>query len=163
MVRAITAHRRPRIAGYAEQGATGGIAGEIDYGARSSNGLPTAKRLMVKLQCHLQNAEMLIVRREALGVVALVTPWNFPYAMITCKAAAAIAAGCPVVVHPSSETPLSALALAELAEQPQAYSMVTGKAGYHRRCFVPHSVRGLSFTGSTEIGKLIATAECEHR
>jgi aspartate-semialdehyde dehydrogenase len=59
----------------------------------------------------------MIVRREALGVVGVVTPWNFPSAMLTRKAAAALAAGCTVVAHPSSETPLSALALAELAER----------------------------------------------
>ena len=65
---------------------------------------------------HLPGAEML-VRREALGVAALLTPWNFPSAMLTRKAAAALAAGCTVVAHPSSYTPLSALALAELAER----------------------------------------------
>ena len=57
------------------------------------------------------------VRREPVGVVACVTPWNFPSAMITRKAAAALAAGCTVVVRPASETPFSALALAELGER----------------------------------------------
>src|SRR5690606_38944821 len=92
--------------------------GEIDYGASFIEWFAEeAKRINGEtIASHLPDAEML-VRREALGVVALVTPWNFPNAMITRKAAAAIAAGCPVVIHPSSETPLSALALAELAER----------------------------------------------
>ncbi|MFV0798717.1 NAD-dependent succinate-semialdehyde dehydrogenase [Brucella sp. MAB-22] len=137
--------------------------GEIDYGASFIEWFAEeAKRLNGEtIASHLPNAEML-VRREALGVVALVTPWNFPHAMITRKAAAAIAAGCPVVVHPSSETPLSALALAELAERAGMpagiFNVVTGKA-------VPivdvlcrdERVRALSFTGSTDIGRLIAT------
>ena len=80
---------------------------------------------------HLPGAEML-VRREPLGVAALVTPWNFPAAMLTRKAAAALAAGCTVVGHPSSETPLSALALAELAERAGlpagVFNVVTGDA-----------------------------------
>ena len=87
--------------------------GEIDYGAAFIEWFAEeAKRLNGEtIASHLPDAEML-VRREALGVVGLVTPWNFPNAMITRKAAAALAAGCPVVVHPSTETPLSALALA---------------------------------------------------
>lgn len=136
--------------------------GEIDYGASFIEWFAEeAKRLNGETTAsHLQNAEML-VRREALGVVALVTPWNFPHAMITRKAAAAIAAGCPVVVHPSSETPLSALALAELAERAGMpagiFNVVTGKAAPIVDVLCgDERVRGLSFTGSTEIGKLIA-------
>ncbi|KAB2676570.1 NAD-dependent succinate-semialdehyde dehydrogenase [Brucella tritici] len=137
--------------------------GEIDYGASFIEWFAEeAKRLNGEtIASHLANAEML-VRREALGVVALVTPWNFPHAMITRKAAAAIAAGCPVVVHPSSETPLSALALAELAERAGMpagiFNVVTGKAAPIVDVLCrDERVRGLSFTGSTEIGKLIAT------
>ncbi|MND57178.1 Glutarate-semialdehyde dehydrogenase DavD [compost metagenome] len=137
--------------------------GEIDYGAAFIEWFAEeAKRLNGEtIASHLPNAEML-VRREALGVVGLVTPWNFPNAMITRKAAAAIAAGCPVVVHPSSETPLSALALAELAERAGlpsgVFNVVTGKAApiVDVLC-CDERVRALSFTGSTEIGKLIAT------
>lgn len=138
-------------------------SGEIDYGASFIEWFAEeAKRLNGEtIASHLQNAEML-VRHEALGVVALVTPWNFPHAMITRKAAAAIAAGCPVVVHPSSETPLSALALAELAERAGMpagiFNVVTGKAAPIVDVLCrDERVRGLSFTGSTEIGKLIAT------
>ncbi|MFK0684637.1 NAD-dependent succinate-semialdehyde dehydrogenase [Ochrobactrum sp. BD67] len=137
--------------------------GEIDYGASFIEWFAEeAKRLNGEtIASHLPNAEML-VRREALGVVALVTPWNFPHAMITRKAAAAIAAGCPVVVHPSSETPLSALALAELAERAGIpagiFNVVAGKAAPIVDVLCrDERVRGLSFTGSTEIGKLIAT------
>ncbi|RWC09847.1 NAD-dependent succinate-semialdehyde dehydrogenase, partial [Mesorhizobium sp.] len=101
------------------------------------------------------------VRREPLGVVGVVTPWNFPAAMLTRKAAAALAAGCTIVAHPSSETPLSALALAELGERAGlpagVFNVLTGKAStiVGRMCEDPR-VRAMSFTGSTEIGRLIA-------
>lgn len=103
----------------------------------------------------------MIVRREALGVVGIVTPWNFPSAMITRKAAAALAAGCTVVAHPSSETPLSALALAELGERAGlpagVFNVVTGDAAIIvGRMNADPRIRAMSFTGSTEIGKLIA-------
>lgn len=112
---------------------------------------------------HLRDVEM-IVRREALGPVGVVTPWNFPSAMITRKVAAALAAGCTCVVHPSAETPLSGLALAELAERaglpPGVMNLVPGNAA----TIVGHMcadarLRAMSFTGSTGIGRLIA-AQC---
>lgn len=112
---------------------------------------------------HLKNVEM-IVRREALGPVGVVTPWNFPSAMITRKVAAALAAGCTAVVHPSAETPLSGLALAELAERAGlpagVMNVVPGDAEtiVGRMCADPR-LRAMSFTGSTEIGKMIA-ARC---
>ncbi len=123
-----------------------------------------AKRLNVEsVTSHLAGAEML-VRREALGVAALLTPWNFPSAMLTRKAAAAFAAGCTVVAHPSSYTPLSALALAELAERaglpPGVLNIVTGDAEPIASRFCDDErVRIVSFTGSTEIGRKIA-ARC---
>jgi aspartate-semialdehyde dehydrogenase len=110
---------------------------------------------------HLRDVEM-IVRREALGPVGVVTPWNFPSAMITRKVAAALAAGCTCVVHPSAETPLSALALAELAERAGlpagVMNVVPGDAAtiVGRMC-ADQRLRAMSFTGSTEIGRLIAT------
>ena len=112
---------------------------------------------------HLRDAEM-IVRREALGPVGVATPWNFPSAMITRKVAAALAAGCTCVVHPSAETPLSALALAELAERaglpPGALNIVPGDAAAIVGCMCADDrLRAMSFTGSTEIGRLIA-AQC---
>lgn len=110
---------------------------------------------------HLPDAEM-ILRREALGPVGVVTPWNFPSAMITRKVAAALAAGCTTVVHPSAETPLSALALAELAERAGVpagvFNVVPGDAPQivGQMC-ADDRLRGMSFTGSTEVGRLIAT------
>lgn len=110
---------------------------------------------------HLRDVEM-IVRREALGPIGVVTPWNFPSAMITRKVGAALAAGCTCVVHPSAETPLSALALAELAERAGlpngVMNIVPGSAPLivGRMC-ADDRLRGMSFTGSTEIGRLIAT------
>lgn len=139
--------------------------GEIDYAASFIEWYAEeGKRLNAEsVTSHLAGAEMM-VRREAVGVVGVVTPWNFPSAMLTRKAAAALAAGCTVVAHPSSETPLSALALAELGERagipPGVFNVVTGDAAtiVGELCRDAR-VRALSFTGSTEIGRLIA-AQC---
>ncbi|QKD05098.1 NAD-dependent succinate-semialdehyde dehydrogenase [Mesorhizobium loti] len=136
--------------------------GEIDYAASFVEWYAEeAKRLNAEsVTSHLPHAEMM-VRREPLGVVGVVTPWNFPSAMLTRKAAAALAAGCTIVAHPSSETPLSALALAELGERAGipagVFNIVTGKAAtiVGRMC-EDARVRAMSFTGSTEIGRLIA-------
>jgi aspartate-semialdehyde dehydrogenase len=137
--------------------------GEISYAASFVEWYAEdAKRLNVEsVTSHLPGTEML-VRREALGVAALLTPWNFPAAMLTRKAAAALAAGCTVVAHPSSYTPLSALALAELGERAGlpagAFNIVTGDAEAIANRFCDDSrVRVVSFTGSTEIGRKIAT------
>ena len=137
--------------------------GEISYAASFVEWYAEeAKRLNVEsVTSHLPGAEML-VRREALGVAALLTPWNFPSAMLTRKAAAALAAGCTLVAHPSSYTPLSALALAELAERaglPRGVlNIVTGDAEPIANRFCDDErVRVVSFTGSTEIGRKIAT------
>jgi succinate-semialdehyde dehydrogenase/glutarate-semialdehyde dehydrogenase len=104
----------------------------------------------------------ILVTREPVGVCAAITPWNFPAAMITRKAGAALAAGCTMVVKPASQTPFSALALAELAVRAGipagVFNVVTGsaKAIGGEICANP-VVRKLSFTGSTEIGsELIA-------
>ena len=107
--------------------------GEIDYASSFiSFYAEEAKRPNIEgVTSHLPDAEM-EVWREPVGVAALVTPWNFPSAMITRKAAAALAAGCTVLVHPSAETPFSALALAELADQagmpPGVFNVLTGAA-----------------------------------
>ncbi|WP_407026477.1 NAD-dependent succinate-semialdehyde dehydrogenase [Agrobacterium rosae] len=136
---------------------------EIDYAASFLEWFAAeGQRLNTEsVTSHLGNAEMM-VRREPLGVVALVTPWNFPSAMLTRKAAAALAAGCTVVAHPSSETPLSALALAELGEHaglpPGVFNVVTGDAAEIVGTFCEDSrIRALSFTGSSPIGAQIAT------
>lgn len=99
-------------------------------------------------------------KKEPIGVVAAITPWNFPYAMITRKAAPAIAAGCAVVLKPSEETPLCALALAKLAEQAGlpagVLNIITGNPKEIGEEFTTNEiVKKLSFTGSTKIGKLL--------
>jgi succinate-semialdehyde dehydrogenase/glutarate-semialdehyde dehydrogenase len=107
-----------------------------------------------------QVGKRILVLKQPIGVCAAITPWNFPAAMITRKAGAALAAGCPMVVKPAAETPLSALALAVLAERAGipsgVFNLITGEA-------VPIGgeltsnpvVRKLSFTGSTEVGRLL--------
>jgi succinate-semialdehyde dehydrogenase/glutarate-semialdehyde dehydrogenase len=106
----------------------------------------------------------IVVIRQPVGVVAAITPWNFPNAMITRKASAAIAAGCSFVVKPSEETPFSAFALAELAEQagiPKGvFSVITGIAKDIGGEMTSNPVvRAVSFTGSTAVGKLLM-AQC---
>src|SRR5690606_25643682 len=95
--------------------------------------------------------------REAVGVCALITPWNFPAAMLTRKLGPAFAAGCTAVVKPASQTPFTAIALAELAYAaglPKgALSIVTGEAGPIGAALTgSDKVRKLSFTGSTPVG-----------
>jgi aspartate-semialdehyde dehydrogenase len=135
--------------------------GEIDYAASFIEFYAEeAKRLNVEsVTSHLPGAEMTVMRQPC-GVAGLVTPWNFPAAMLTRKAAAALAAGCTVVAHPSSETPFSALALAELAERAGlpagVFNVVTGNAPEVVGAMTASPlVRVLSFTGSTEIGRLL--------
>ncbi|NVK34096.1 MAG: NAD-dependent succinate-semialdehyde dehydrogenase [Rhodobacteraceae bacterium] len=135
--------------------------GEIDYAASFVEFYAEeAKRPNIEgVTSHLPDAEV-EVWREPLGVAALITPWNFPCAMITRKAAAALAAGCTVIVHPSQETPFSALALAELAEQAGfpagVFNVVPGIAPDVVGPWMEDSrVRVVSFTGSTEIGRLL--------
>ncbi|HET9551341.1 MAG TPA: NADP-dependent succinate-semialdehyde dehydrogenase [Anaeromyxobacteraceae bacterium] len=100
----------------------------------------------------------IMVLKEPIGVVAAITPWNFPAAMITRKAGPALAAGCPVVLKPATATPYSALALAELAVRagiPRGvFNVVTGASGPIGKELTSNPlVRKLTFTGSTEIGK----------
>ncbi|WP_321810640.1 MULTISPECIES: NAD-dependent succinate-semialdehyde dehydrogenase [unclassified Burkholderia] len=103
----------------------------------------------------------IVVTREPVGVVAAITPWNFPLAMITRKAGPALAAGCTMVLKPSEETPLSAFALAVLAERAGVpagvFNVVSGDAVAIGETLTSSSVvRKLSFTGSTRVGKLLA-------
>jgi succinate-semialdehyde dehydrogenase/glutarate-semialdehyde dehydrogenase len=106
----------------------------------------------------------IVVSKEPIGVVAAITPWNFPAAMITRKAGPALAAGCPCIVKPAPETPFSALAMAALAEQAGIpagiFNVVTGDAVAIGGALTDSAeVRKLSFTGSTAIGKLLM-AQC---
>jgi succinate-semialdehyde dehydrogenase / glutarate-semialdehyde dehydrogenase len=110
-----------------------------------------------------QTDKRIVVLREPIGVTAGITPWNFPTAMITRKAAPALAVGCTMVVKPAEQTPLSALALCRLAEEagvpPGVLSVVTGGTEdapvIGGELTSNPAVRKLSFTGSTEIGKLL--------
>jgi len=111
-----------------------------------------------------QSDKRIIVIKQPVGVVACITPWNFPLAMITRKAGPAIAAGCTVVLKPASQTPFSALALAVLAERaglPKGVlNIVTGSAAAIGGELTSNpTVRKLSFTGSTEVGKILM-AQC---
>ena len=135
--------------------------GEIDYGASFIEFFAEEARRpdILSVTSHLPSAEV-EVWREPVGVAALVTPWNFPNAMITRKAAAALSIGCTVVIHPSKETPISALALAVLAERAGFPAGVINVAVGEPAPIVGEwakdaRVRALSFTGSTEIGRLL--------
>lgn len=106
----------------------------------------------------------IVVTREPVGVCAAITPWNFPSAMITRKVAPALAAGCTIIVKPATQTPLSALAMAELAQRAGVpagvFSVVTGSARAIGGVLTASPVvRKLTFTGSTEVGRLLA-AQC---
>ena len=135
--------------------------GEINYAASFIDFYAEeAKRVNVEnITSHLPGRNM-SVKREAIGVTAAVTPWNFPCAMITRKAAAALAAGCTMIVRPATETPFSATALAELAERAGipagVFNVVTGDPNpvVGELCGST-DVRALSFTGSTEVGRLL--------
>jgi succinate-semialdehyde dehydrogenase/glutarate-semialdehyde dehydrogenase len=111
-----------------------------------------------------QPDKRIVVLKEPVGVVACITPWNFPLAMITRKAGPAIAAGCTVVLKPASQTPFSALALAELGERAGlpngVFNVITGSAKEIGGELTTNPiVRKLSFTGSTETGRLLM-AQC---
>ena len=106
------------------------------------------------------NDRRIVVTKEPIGVVACITPWNFPNAMITRKAGPALAAGCTVVARPASATPFSALALGELATRagipPGVFNVITGPSRETGGELTGNPiVRKLSFTGSTEVGKLL--------
>ena len=133
--------------------------GEIAYGASFVEWFAEeAKRVYGDIIPAPMGDRRIVVTKEPIGVVASITPWNFPNAMITRKCAPALAVGCPVVAKPATSTPYSALALAELAERagfPKGvFNVVTGSArGIGGEMTSNPIVRKLTFTGSTEIGK----------
>ena len=137
--------------------------GEIAYGASYLQWFAEeAKRLYGDTIPAPSADKRIIVQRQPVGVVAAITPWNFPNAMLARKAAAALAAGCSFVVKPAHQTPLSALALAELSQQagipPGVFNVVTGtdaKAIGEVLTQDPR-VAKFSFTGSTAVGKVLA-------
>jgi len=136
--------------------------GEIVYGAAFVEWFAEeAKRVYGEVIPEHAEGKRIVVTKEAVGVAAAITPWNFPSAMITRKCAPALAAGCTVVIKPAEDTPLSALALAVLAERagipPGVFNVVTAgdPAAVGGELTASPVVRALSFTGSTEIGKLL--------
>ena len=140
--------------------------GEIAYGASFIEWFAEeAKRVYGDVIPHDKQGRRLVVIKQAIGVVAAITPWNFPNAMITRKVGPALAAGCTVVLKPASETPLSALALAVLGERAGIPAGVLNIVpGNNSRAIGGEltsnpDVQKLSFTGSTGIGKLLM-AQC---
>ena len=136
--------------------------GEVAYGASFIEWFAEeAKRVYGDVIPAAMNDRRYLVIRQPVGVVAAITPWNFPIAMITRKCAPALAAGCTVLVKPSELTPLCALALAELATRagfPAGVFNVlttTDALGVGRALTASSTVRKLSFTGSTAVGKLL--------
>jgi|TARA_B110000977_G_scaffold45270_1_gene61564 succinate-semialdehyde dehydrogenase/glutarate-semialdehyde dehydrogenase len=135
--------------------------GEITYGASFVEWFSEeAKRVYGDTIPDPMTDRRIIVLKQPVGVVAAITPWNFPSSMITRKCAPALAVGCPVVIKPASQTPFSALALAALAEEagfPKGtINVITGKASeIGEELSTSPIVRKLSFTGSTEVGKIL--------
>jgi succinate-semialdehyde dehydrogenase / glutarate-semialdehyde dehydrogenase len=138
--------------------------GEVVYGASFIEWFAEeARRVCGETIPTTDNGKRYIVLKQPVGVCAAITPWNFPIAMITRKVAPALAAGCPVVIKPAEQTPLSALALAELAQRagmPAGVLNVVTADGPHsvlvgKALCESDAVRHLSFTGSTEVGRIL--------
>ncbi len=135
--------------------------GEVAYGASFVEWFAEeAKRVYGDTIPAPTGDKRILVIKQPIGVCAAITPWNFPLAMITRKVAPALAAGCTVVVKPAEQTPLTALALAELAAQagfpPGVFNVITGDpVAIGGELTASPIVRKLSFTGSTEIGRLL--------
>ena len=135
--------------------------GEVDYAAGFVEFFgEEAKRVYGEINPTFRADSRILVLKQPIGVVAAITPWNFPAAMITRKVAPALAVGCAAVVKPAPETPLTALALAELAVRAGfpagVLNMLTGDAPAIGKAMCEHpAVRFVGFTGSTEVGKLL--------
>jgi len=135
--------------------------GEIDYAASFLEWSgEEAKRLYGETIPASARDKRILVLRQPVGVACAITPWNFPSAMITRKLGPALACGCAMVVKPAEDTPLSAIALAELGLEaglpPALFSVVTGDAAKIGGAMLAHPlVRALSFTGSTEVGRVL--------
>ena len=142
--------------------------GEVAYGASFVEWFAEeAKRVYGETIPTTDGNKRYLVIKQAMGVCAAITPWNFPIAMITRKVAPALAAGCPVVIKPAEQTPLSALAVAELAQRagmPAGVLNIITADGPNsiavgKVLCASDIVRHLSFTGSTEVGRILA-AQC---
>lgn len=135
--------------------------GETQYGASFIKWFAEEARRAYGETIPSPNADRrIVILKQPVGVCGAITPWNFPIAMITRKCAPALAAGCPIVIKPSELTPLSALALAVLAERagfpPGVVNIVTGlPEGIGGELTANPTVRKLSFTGSTRVGSLL--------
>jgi succinate-semialdehyde dehydrogenase/glutarate-semialdehyde dehydrogenase len=138
--------------------------GEVAYGASFVEWFAEeAKRINGETLPQFDNNRRLMVIRQPIGVCAAITPWNFPLAMITRKVAPAIAAGCPVIIKPAEQTPLTALAAAELALRAGipagVINIVTADANNSiaigKVLCASDVVRHISFTGSTEVGRIL--------
>ncbi len=139
--------------------------GEVNYGASFIEWFAEeAKRVYGETIPSPASDRRLLVIKQPIGVTAAITPWNFPIAMITRKAAPALAAGCSMIIKPAEQTPLSAIALAVLAEEAGVpagvLQVITGKAREIGAVICESSiVTKLSFTGSTEVGRILM-AQC---
>ena len=139
--------------------------GEVNYGASFIEWFAEeAKRIYGETIPTVANDRRLLVIKQPIGVTAAITPWNFPIAMITRKAAPALAAGCSMIIKPAEQTPLSAIALAVLAEEAGVpagvLQVITGKAREIGAVLCESEVVAkLSFTGSTEVGRILM-AQC---
>jgi succinate-semialdehyde dehydrogenase / glutarate-semialdehyde dehydrogenase len=138
--------------------------GEVAYGASFVQWFAEeAKRVNGQTLPSFDNNKRLLVLRQPVGVCAAITPWNFPLAMITRKVAPALAAGCTVVIKPSELTPLTALAVAELAKRAGVpagvLNVITAGASNSveigKHFCASNTVRHISFTGSTEVGRIL--------
>ncbi|MBL8341685.1 MAG: NAD-dependent succinate-semialdehyde dehydrogenase [Rubrivivax sp.] len=142
--------------------------GEVGYGASFIEWFAEeARRIYGETIPTTDNNKRYLAIKQPIGVCAAITPWNFPIAMITRKVAPALAAGCPVVIKPAEQTPLSALAVAELAQRAGMPAGVlnvlsadaANSIAIGRVLCASDVVRHLSFTGSTEVGRILA-AQC---
>src|ERR1700749_4884153 len=135
--------------------------GEVSYGASFIDWFAEeGKRVYGETIPTTDAGKRYLVLKQSIGVWAAIAPWNFPIAMITRKVAPALAAGCTVVIKPAEATPLSALAVAELAARAGfpagVFNVMTGEAAAigGELCANP-IVRKISFTGSTEVGRIL--------
>ncbi|WP_339119038.1 NAD-dependent succinate-semialdehyde dehydrogenase [Halomonas sp. BMC6] len=142
--------------------------GEIVYAASFLRWFAEEARRVYGETIPAANAnQRIVVTKQPVGVVGAITPWNFPAAMITRKAGAALAAGCTIVVKPASQTPFSATALALLAERagiPRGvFNVVPGSASDIAKALTESAkVRKITFTGSTEVGRTLMAQAAEH-
>ncbi|MEX3791270.1 NAD-dependent succinate-semialdehyde dehydrogenase [Paraburkholderia sp. BR14374] len=141
--------------------------GEIEYAANFLEWFAAEGERVYgeTIPSHLAGSR-LTVSWQPIGVTAAITPWNFPIAMITRKAGAALAAGCPMIVKPAPETPLCALAIAKLADEAGipagVFQVINGDAAdMSRRLLEAPDVRSFSFTGSTAVGRLLLRQSAE--